>query len=75
MALVAGGYLWLRGGLPQTEGSVAVAGLEREVELLRDDDGNALVLDRASGKPVPAETPGIRPDLKGAFRRAGISTE
>ncbi len=39
MALVAGGYLWLRGGLPQTEGSVAVAGLEREVELLRDDDG------------------------------------
>ena len=38
---VAGGagYLWLRGSLPQTEGTVEIAGLEAPVEVLRDADG------------------------------------
>ncbi len=36
---VAGGYLWLRGSLPMTEGRIAAAGLEAPVEVLRDADG------------------------------------
>ncbi len=39
-ALVVGGaYLWLRGSLPETEGTVVIAGLEASVEVLRDADG------------------------------------
>ncbi len=36
---IAGGYLWLRGSLPMTEGRIAAAGLKAPVELLRDADG------------------------------------
>ncbi len=32
---------------------------------LRDDEGNALVIDRKTGKPVAAKTGGITPELKG----------
>ena len=40
LALVSGGaYLWLRGSLPETEGTVVIAGLEASVEVLRDGDG------------------------------------
>jgi len=35
----AGAYLWLRGSLPQTEGTLRIAALEAPVEVLRDDDG------------------------------------
>jgi anaerobic selenocysteine-containing dehydrogenase len=40
---------------------------------LRDGDGKPLVIDRASGKQVAFDTPGVRPDLAGHFRRAGIT--
>jgi penicillin amidase len=33
-----GGYLWLRGSLPQTSGSISVAGLSAPVEIVRDAD-------------------------------------
>ena len=35
---------------------------------LRDDDGNALVIDRKTGKPVAAKTGGITPELKGEVK-------
>lgn len=35
---------------------------------LRDDDGNALVIDRKTGKTVPANKGGITPDLKGEVK-------
>ncbi len=41
--------------------------------LLRDADGKEMVLDRASGKPVAFDTPGVRPDLAGAWRQAGVT--
>ncbi|HET9221669.1 MAG TPA: penicillin acylase family protein, partial [Roseiflexaceae bacterium] len=41
LALLVGGtgYLWLRGALPQTAGTIKVAGLTAPVEILRDSDG------------------------------------
>ncbi len=41
LALTAtfGGYLWLRGSLPQIDGRVALPGLTAPVEVLRDSDG------------------------------------
>ncbi|MDQ2093177.1 molybdopterin oxidoreductase family protein [Rhodalgimonas zhirmunskyi] len=38
---------------------------------LRDADGKAQILDRATGKPVPFDTPAVTPDLAGHMRRAG----
>ena len=38
---------------------------------LRDDEGNALVLDRKTGKTVPAKTGGITPELKGEVKVKG----
>ncbi|EBA06368.1 oxidoreductase, molybdopterin-binding protein [Sagittula stellata E-37] len=40
---------------------------------LRDGEGKPLVVDRLSGKTVAFDTPGIRPDLAGHIRRAGVS--
>src|SRR5688572_16505317 len=37
--IAAGGYLWLRRSLPQTEGNVTVSGLAGGVEILRDAYG------------------------------------
>lgn len=34
-----GGFLWLRGSLPQIEGEIVLPGLAAPVTLLRDDDG------------------------------------
>ena len=34
-----GGYLWLLGSLPQTEGDVSVVGAEAPIEILRNDHG------------------------------------
>lgn len=36
---LAGGYVWLRGSLPQTEGELTIAALASPVEVLRDGDG------------------------------------
>ncbi len=36
---VGGGYLWLRGSIPQIEGQITVAGLEAPVEVRRDSVG------------------------------------
>jgi penicillin G amidase len=33
-----GGYLWLRGGLPQTSGTIKVQGLAAPIEIARDSD-------------------------------------
>ncbi|MFP4404673.1 molybdopterin oxidoreductase family protein [Rhodosalinus sp.] len=40
---------------------------------LRDEDGKPLVLDRRTGKPAPFDAAGVRPDLAGTWRRAGIT--
>ena len=34
--IVGGGYVWLRGSLPETDGRIAVAGLSGPVEIVRD---------------------------------------
>jgi penicillin amidase len=39
VAAPASGYLWLRGSLPQTSGTVEVPRLEAPVQLIRDRDG------------------------------------
>ena len=41
--------------------------------LLRGDDGKPLVIDRASRKAMPFDAQGVRPDLSGRIRRAGIT--
>lgn len=41
--------------------------------LLRGEDGKLLILDRATGKPVPFDTQGVQPDLAGSHRHAGVS--
>ena len=41
--------------------------------LLRDDDGKELVIDRTTGKPAPFDKKGVKPDLGGSIRKAGIS--
>ncbi|MEX2408164.1 MAG: penicillin acylase family protein, partial [Rhodovibrionaceae bacterium] len=43
-----GGYAFLRGGLPQSEGDIVLAGLDDSVEILRD--GRALVTIRAKNE-------------------------
>jgi len=40
---------------------------------LRDENDTPLVLDRATGKPAPYDTPGIKPDLAGSYRRGGVT--
>ncbi|MEZ5934190.1 MAG: penicillin acylase family protein, partial [Alphaproteobacteria bacterium] len=39
LLLTAGGYLWLRQGLPVIDGERAVTGLEAPVEIVRDRHG------------------------------------
>ncbi|SEN51876.1 molybdopterin oxidoreductase family protein [Palleronia pelagia] len=41
--------------------------------LLTDDNGRALVMDRATGKPAAFDAKGVRPDLAGKLRRAGLT--
>ncbi len=41
--------------------------------ILRDDDGKALVIDRATGKPAPFDQPGVHPELARSWRHAGIT--
>ncbi|SNS39086.1 molybdopterin oxidoreductase family protein [Antarctobacter heliothermus] len=40
---------------------------------LRDEDGKPQVIDRPSGKLMAWDTPGVRPDLTGHIRRAGVT--
>jgi penicillin amidase len=37
--MVAAGFLWLRTSLPQIDGTITLAGLDKEVEVLRDEHG------------------------------------
>ncbi len=37
--LVAGGYFWLRGSLPDVDGEIELANLERPIEIVRDRHG------------------------------------
>jgi penicillin amidase len=39
VALAGGGYLWLRGSLPQTSGEARVSGISAPVTITRDSDG------------------------------------
>jgi len=41
--------------------------------LLRDEDGKMLVIDRVSGKPTAFDAAGVKPDLAGSLRKAGIT--
>ena len=41
--------------------------------LMRDKGGKALVVDRATGKPAAFDKQGVRPDLSGHIRKAGIT--
>jgi anaerobic selenocysteine-containing dehydrogenase len=59
-----------------TNAPVLVNGDETSPEhglLLRDDDGKFLVLDRRSGKPAAFDDPGVKPDLAGSWRHAGVT--
>jgi len=40
---------------------------------LRDENDKPLVVDRATGKAVPFDTPGIKPDLAGSYRHGGVT--
>ncbi|MBF9047974.1 molybdopterin-dependent oxidoreductase [Rhodobacterales bacterium LSUCC0031] len=40
---------------------------------LRDANGKPLVMDRATGQPIPFDRSGVRPDLAGSLSRAGIT--
>ena len=40
---------------------------------LRDDDGKMQVLDRTSGKTVPFDGKGVKPDMAGTYRNAGVT--
>ncbi len=54
---LGGAVFWLRGSLPQTEGTVEIAGLAASVEVLRDGDG--IVTIRASGETDAARALGF----------------
>ncbi|MFK7878053.1 MAG: molybdopterin oxidoreductase family protein [Paracoccaceae bacterium] len=41
--------------------------------LLRDGAGKELVIDRNTGKPAPFDQKGVKPDLSGSLRKAGIT--
>jgi anaerobic selenocysteine-containing dehydrogenase len=59
-----------------TDAPCLVNGDEKSDEhglILKDEAGKALVLDKATGKPVPFDTPGIVPDLAGHWRHAGVT--
>ena len=43
--------------------------------LMRDDAGKELVIDRRTGKPTAFDTKGVKPDLGGTLRQAGITHE
>jgi sulfite dehydrogenase (quinone) subunit SoeA len=59
-----------------TNAPVLVNGDEKSDEhglFLRDDDGKPLVIDRNTGKLTPFDRKGVRPDLSGTHRAAGIT--
>ncbi|SFR37828.1 molybdopterin oxidoreductase family protein [Litoreibacter janthinus] len=41
--------------------------------LLRDKDNKLMVMDRATGKPAAFDAKGVKPDLAGSLREAGVS--
>src|SRR3546814_13682719 len=41
--LVGGGYLWMRGSLPETEGEIRIASLEAPVTVRRHADGTVRI--------------------------------
>ena len=48
-------------------------GTETSGLFLRDDNDVPLVLDRATGKPVPWNTKDVQPDLAGTYRHGGVT--
>ncbi len=41
--------------------------------LMRDENGKELVIDRITGKPAPFDQKGVKPDLGGSIRKAGVT--
>ncbi|SFP15150.1 molybdopterin oxidoreductase family protein [Tranquillimonas alkanivorans] len=41
--------------------------------LMRTGDGKEMVIDRRTGRPAPYDGKGVRPDLAGKLRRAGVT--
>ncbi|SHF52710.1 Anaerobic selenocysteine-containing dehydrogenase [Litoreibacter ascidiaceicola] len=59
-----------------TNAPVLVNGDEKSEDfglLLRDKDNRLMVMDRATGKPAAFDAKGVKPDLAGSLRDAGIS--
>ena len=48
-------------------------GTPTEGMYLRNEDGKELVLDRATGKPVPFDQPGIKADMATSFEQDGVT--
>lgn len=59
-----------------TNAPVLVNGDDKSPEhglLMRDENGKPLVIDRTTGKLTPFDRPGVRPDLSGSYRHAGVT--
>ncbi|TDT74105.1 anaerobic selenocysteine-containing dehydrogenase [Litoreibacter halocynthiae] len=59
-----------------TNAPVLVNGDEKSEDfglLMRDKDNKLMVMDRATGKPAAFDAKGVKPDLAGSLREAGIS--
>ncbi|GFE62978.1 molybdopterin oxidoreductase family protein [Litoreibacter roseus] len=59
-----------------TNAPVLVNGDEKSADhglLLRDDNNKLMVIDRTTGKPTAFDTPGVKPDLSGKLREAGVT--
>ncbi|MHA6264687.1 molybdopterin oxidoreductase family protein [Arenibacterium sp. CAU 1754] len=59
-----------------TNAPVLVNGDDKSPEhglLMRDENGKPLVIDRTTGKLTPFDQPGVRPDLSGSYRHAGVT--
>ncbi|EPX81748.1 molybdopterin oxidoreductase family protein [Litoreibacter arenae] len=59
-----------------TNAPVLVNGDEKSEDfglLMRDKDNKLMVIDRATGKPAAYDAKGVKPDLAGSLREAGVS--
>ena len=59
-----------------TNAPVLVNGDEKSEDfglLMRDADNKLMVMDRATGKPAAYDAMGVKPDLAGSLREAGVS--
>ena len=75
LALVLGGAVfWLRGSLPETEGTVTIAGLAASVEVLRDGDGIVTIRARNETDAAPSVWGAIRLPRNQVLRQSSPTT-